>query len=137
MEKTSNLCPNRRSQNVKSCKDTAIGNIIQKGAISCLAENGIACKATASFEVKVWNTFGKTLTYLWVVKLGSGASSITPTPHVMIDGSPTEESLEVWIQSAYNVPIDVTCTVTDDSVPPQVDTMTIQITSENEHANTP
>ncbi len=118
-------CEHRRNKNVLSCRDLAIGDIIPKGAIGCIS-GGVACQSSVGFEVELWNTFGKTITYVWSVKLGEGG---TGTTSVTIDGTDDTRSIEVWVHSATNIPIEVTCTVSDGT---HTDTMMVEYISENE-----
>ena len=119
------LCNHRRNKNVLSCKDLAIGDLVKLSSISCLAA-GVACKSQATFKAKVWNTFEKTITYSWTVVIGAGASGTTSA---MIDGPADEDTITIWIHSATNIPVEVTCTVSDGT---HTDTMMVEYISENE-----
>ncbi len=119
-------CKHRRNKNVLSCRDLAIGDIMELSIIKCTSSGTAACQSSATFKVETWNTLDKTVTYLWEVKIGSGATGINS---VLINDSADMDTVEIWVHSAINIPIDVTCTVSDGT---HTDTMTIEYISENE-----
>jgi len=119
-------CENgRRNKNVLSCRDLAIGGIIELSTIGCVAA-GVACQSSATFKVETWNTFNKDVTYLWEVSVGDGAVN---SPSVVIDGDNDMDTVVIWVHADTNTPINIKCTVSDGT---HTDTLTIEYISENE-----